>query len=93
MGCRLKIGELPLELVLLTISVTIVYWMSGLKNTAGAYIAYMMITLSPVLASQGLVHFLGAARMAVTLSSVLLLITQLAGGVFVQSTPLWIGCI
>lgn len=90
-------GELPLELVLPTISVTIVYWMGGLKKSAGAYIAYLMITLSTVLVSQGLGQFLGAAVMeikqATTISSVLLLTTQLAGGYFVQSTPAWIGWI
>ncbi|KAL2623258.1 hypothetical protein R1flu_003463 [Riccia fluitans] len=89
------VGDLPLELVLPTVSHVIVYWMGGLKATAGAYFSSYLTILFIVLVAQGLGLLLGAAMMdvkkATTLASVIVLTFQLAGGYFVQNTPAFIG--
>lgn len=89
------VGDLPLELVLPTLSITMIYWMSGLKATAGAFFCTLATVLFNVLVSQGMGLLLGAAMMdvkkATTLASVIMMTFQLAGGYFVTNTPAFIG--
>nr|XP_024379444.1 ABC transporter G family member 14-like isoform X3 [Physcomitrium patens] len=91
------IGDMPLELVLPTIFITIVYWMAGLKQTFLAFILTLLVILYTVLVSQGLGLTLGAALMdvkkATTLASVIMLTLLLAGGYYIQNTPKWIAWI
>lgn len=88
-----SIGDLALELVLPFLSATLVYWAGGLKRLPGTYIATVLVVLLLVVVAQGLGLLLGALFMevkkATTLSSILLLSFQLAGGYFMQSTPSW----
>ncbi|OAY68104.1 ABC transporter G family member 14, partial [Ananas comosus] len=92
-----SVGDLPMELILPTISITIMYWMGGLKPTAASYFMLLSVTLLSVLVSQGLGLALGALVMelkaASTLASVLMLCFMLAGGYYVQKVPPFIASI
>lgn len=84
-------GDLPMELVLPTIFVTISYWMGGLKPSLITFVLTVLIILFNVLVSQGLGLALGAILMdlkqATTLSSVIMLVFLLAGGYYIQQIP------
>ncbi|KAG7563508.1 ABC-2 type transporter [Arabidopsis suecica] len=85
------VGDLPMELILPTIFVTITYWMGGLKPSLTTFIMTLMIVLYNVLVAQGVGLALGAilmdAKKAATLSSVLMLVFLLAGGYYIQHIP------
>ncbi|KAF2285982.1 hypothetical protein GH714_009348 [Hevea brasiliensis] len=88
------VSDLPMELVLPTIFVTITYWMAGLKSTAENFLRTLFVLLFNVLAAQGLGLALGAMVMdqksATTLGSVIMLSFLLAGGYYVQHVPVFI---
>lgn len=85
------VGDLPMELVLPTIFVTVSYWMGGLKHSLTTFILTLLIMLFNVLVSQGLGLALGAILMdmkqGATLSSVTMLVFLLAGGYYIQFIP------
>ncbi|KAL5828500.1 hypothetical protein ACOSQ3_017968 [Xanthoceras sorbifolium] len=87
-------GDLPMELVLPTIFVTITYWMGGLKPSLITFLLTLAIILFNVLVSQGLGLALGAILMdvkqATTLASVTMLVFLLAGGYYIQHIPAFI---
>lgn len=87
-------GDLPMELVLPTIFVTITYWMGGLKPSLVTFILTLLIILFNVLVSQGLGLALGAILMdvkqATAFSSVIMLVFLLVGGYYIQQIPLFI---
>ncbi|KAF8413924.1 hypothetical protein HHK36_001920 [Tetracentron sinense] len=91
------VGDLPMELVLPTIFVTITYWMGGLRPTAGNYFHTLAVLLYSVLVAQGLGLALGAIVMdlksSTTLGSVIMLSFLLAGGYYVQHVPAFIAWI
>ncbi|CAL5390686.1 unnamed protein product [Camellia sinensis] len=91
------IGDLPMELVLPTVFLTITYWMAGLKPKAENFMETLFVLLYSVLVSQGLGLALGAAVMdqksATTLGSVIMLSFLLAGGYYVQHVPAFISWI
>ncbi|XP_027361464.1 ABC transporter G family member 21-like [Abrus precatorius] len=88
------IGDLPMELVLPTIFVTITYWMGGLKPSLVTFVLTLLIMLFNVLVSQGIGLALGAILMdvkqATTLASVTMLVFLLAGGYYIQQMPSFI---
>ncbi|CAL0316820.1 unnamed protein product [Lupinus luteus] len=88
------VGDLPLELVLPTIFVTITYWMGGLKPSLVTFVLTLLITLLNVLVSQGIGLALGAILMdvkqATTLASVTMLVFLLAGGYYIHHMPTFI---
>ncbi|KAL9260303.1 ABC transporter G family member 9-like protein [Drosera capensis] len=90
-------GDLPMELVLPTVFITIVYWMTGLKPTAFAFFWNLFSLLLSVLVAQGLGLALGALVMdqksATVLGSVLMLSFLLAGGFYVHHVPTFIAWI
>ncbi|KAL3501633.1 hypothetical protein ACH5RR_036082 [Cinchona calisaya] len=85
------VGDLPMELVLPTIFVTVTYWMGGLKPSLVTFVLTLLIILYNVLVSQGLGLALGAILMdlkqAATLSSVMMLVFLLASGYYIQHVP------
>ncbi|XWS64378.1 hypothetical protein CRYUN_Cryun06bG0181100 [Craigia yunnanensis] len=85
------VGDLPMELVLPTIFVTVTYWMGGLKPSLVTFVLTLLIVLFNVLVSQGLGLALGAILMdvkqATTLASVTMLVFLLAGGYYIQHIP------
>ncbi|KAF5949715.1 hypothetical protein HYC85_011708 [Camellia sinensis] len=91
------IGDLPMELVLPTVFLTITYWMAGLKPKAENFMETLFVLLYSVLVSQGLGLALGAAVMdqksATMLGSVIMLSFLLAGGYYVQHVPAFISWI
>lgn len=88
------VGDLPMELVLPTIFVTVTYWMGGLKPKFLTFMLTLFVILLNVLVSQGLGLALGAILMdvkqATTLSSVLMLVFLLASGYYIQHIPMFI---
>ncbi|XP_061370613.1 ABC transporter G family member 21-like [Gastrolobium bilobum] len=88
------VGDLPMELVLPTIFVTITYWMGGLKPSPVTFVLTLLIMLFNVLVSQGIGLALGAILMdvkqATTLASVTMLVFLLAGGYYIQQMPSFI---
>ncbi|KAL5123540.1 ABC transporter G family member 21 [Glycine soja] len=88
------VGDLPMELVLPTIFVTISYWMGGLKPSLVTFVLTLLIMLFNVLVSQGIGLALGALLMdvkqATTLASVTMLVFLLAGGYYIQQIPFFI---
>ncbi|XP_039140747.1 ABC transporter G family member 9 isoform X2 [Dioscorea cayenensis subsp. rotundata] len=90
-------GDLPMELVLPTAFMIIVYWMAGLKPHASSFFLTLIVLLLGVLVSQGLGLALGALVMdlkaATTLASVIMLTFMLAGGYYVQRVPVFISWI
>jgi len=91
------VGDMPMELILPTIFMTIVYWMSGLKTTAPNFFMTLSVMLLCVLVAQGIGLAIGALIMdlksATTLGSVLMLSFTLAGGYYVQHVPAFIAWI
>lgn len=85
------VGDLPMELILPTIFITIVYWMTGLKPDFGAFLLTLIVLLGYVLASQGLGLALGAlimdAKQASTIVTVTMLVFVITGGFYVHKVP------
>ena len=91
------IGDLPMELILPTVFITITYWMTGLKPTAGNFLHTLFALLFCVLVSQGLGLALGALVMdqksATVLGSVIIITFLLAAGFYIQHVPPFISWI
>ncbi|XP_039072226.1 ABC transporter G family member 9-like [Hibiscus syriacus] len=91
------VADLPMELILPTVFITITYWMAGLKPTAFNFMHTLFVLLFSVLVSQGLGLALGAMVMdlksATILGSVIMLTFFLAGGFYVQHVPPFIAWI
>ncbi|MBA0773012.1 hypothetical protein Gotri_008317 [Gossypium trilobum] len=87
-------GDLPMELVLPTIFVTVTYWMGGLKPSLVTFVLTLLIVHLNVLVSQGLGLALGAILMdvkqATTLASVTMLVFLLVGGYYIHHMPAFI---
>ncbi|PPD70092.1 hypothetical protein GOBAR_DD33023 [Gossypium barbadense] len=90
-------ADLPMELILPTVFITITYWMAGLKPTATNFFHTLFVLLFSVLVSQGLGLALGAMVMdlksATILGSVIMLTFFLAGGYYIQHVPPFIAWI
>jgi len=91
------VGDLPMELILPTIFITVTYWMVGLTPKAANFFMTLFSMLLNVLVAQGIGLALGALIMdlksATTLASVIMLTFMLAGGYFVQKVPSFIAWI
>ncbi|KAL5704226.1 ABC transporter G member 25 [Ranunculus cassubicifolius] len=91
------IGDLPMELILPTVFVTVVYWMAGLKPEIGAFLSTLAVLLGYVLVAQGLGLAVGAlimdAKQASTVVTVTMLVFILTGGFYVHKVPDCLGWI
>lgn len=91
------LGDLPLELALPFVFMTIIYFMTNLHRSFLAFLFTVLTVFLTVVTSQGVGYFIGAVMMdvqkATTFASVLVLAFMLAGGFFVQSIPPFIGWI
>ncbi|XP_020538939.1 ABC transporter G family member 9 isoform X2 [Jatropha curcas] len=91
------ISDLPMELALPTVFVTITYWMGGLKPAPKNFLPSLFVILFNVLVSQGMGLALGATIMdqksAAVLGQVIMLSFQLSAGFFIQHVPSFIGWI
>ncbi|XP_022981414.1 ABC transporter G family member 25-like [Cucurbita maxima] len=85
------IGDLPMELILPTIFLTVAYWMTDLKPDLIAFLLTLLVLLGYVLVSQGLGLALGAAIMDAKQASTIVTVTMLAfvltGGFYVHKVP------
>ncbi|GAB4845019.1 hypothetical protein Ancab_038422 [Ancistrocladus abbreviatus] len=83
-----NISDLPLDLLLLTVFMLIVYFMVGLKLSFAAFSLTLLTVSLSIVAAQGLGLSIGAAFMDVkkasTLASVTIMTFMLSGGYFIQ---------
>lgn len=91
------IVDLPMELILPTIYIIIIYFMTGLKPNVINFLYTLFSLLLNVLVSQGLGLAIGAIIMeqksAITLGSIILLSFVLVVGFYVQHVPKFIAWI
>ncbi|KAJ0081904.1 hypothetical protein Patl1_10821 [Pistacia atlantica] len=91
------IGDIPMELTLPTLFVTLTYWMGGLKPTALSFIYTLLVSLYSALVAQSLGLAIGAVvmeqMMANTIAVTVVLIFMLAGGFLVQDIPIFLSWI
>ncbi|KZV33085.1 ABC transporter G family member 25-like [Dorcoceras hygrometricum] len=84
-------GDLPMELILPTLFLSIAYWMTGLKPEISSFLLTLLVMLSYVLVSQGLGLALGAlimdSKKASTVVTVTMLAFVLTGGYYVHKVP------
>ena len=87
-------GDLPMELILPTVFLTLVYWMSGLNPQLWAFLLSLSVLLGYVLVAQGLGLAVGAiimdAKRASTVVTIIMLGCVLTGGFYVHKLP---GCL
>lgn len=85
------VGDLPMELILPTLFLSLTYWMSGLRPELGAFILTLLVVLGYVLVAGGLGLALGAVIMDAKRASTIVTITMLAfvltGGYYVHKLP------
>uniref|UniRef100_A0A2N9FP11 ABC transporter domain-containing protein n=1 Tax=Fagus sylvatica TaxID=28930 RepID=A0A2N9FP11_FAGSY len=90
-------SDLPLDLILPVLFLLVVYFMAGLRLSAGPFFLSMLIVFLCIVAAQGLGLAIGATLMdlkrATTLASVTVMTFMLAGGFFVQRVPVFISWI
>ncbi|GAB4832122.1 hypothetical protein Ancab_006141 [Ancistrocladus abbreviatus] len=83
-----NISDLPLDLLLLTMFMLIVYFMVGLKLSFAAFSLTLLTVSLSIVAAQGLGLSIGAAFMDVkkasTLASITIMTFMLSGGYFIQ---------
>ncbi|GAB4861153.1 hypothetical protein Ancab_036310 [Ancistrocladus abbreviatus] len=86
-----NISDLPLDLLLPTVFMLIVYFMVGLKLSFAAFSLTLLTVSLSIVAAQGLGLSIGAAFMDVkkasTLASVTIMTFMLSGGYFIQNVP------
>ncbi|KAL9245486.1 hypothetical protein vseg_019132 [Gypsophila vaccaria] len=87
-------GDLPMELILPTVFVTLVYWMTGLRPEIWAFFMTLAVVIGYVLVAQGIGLALGAiimdAKRASTVVTIIMLGCVLTGGFYVHKLP---GCL
>ncbi|XP_071721627.1 ABC transporter G family member 22-like [Rutidosis leptorrhynchoides] len=90
-------SDLPLDLILPVLFLVIVYFMAGLKKSAGPFFLTVVTVFLCIVAAQGLGLAIGASLMdlkkATTLASVTVMTFMLAGGYFVAKVPVFVSWI
>ncbi|XP_061372104.1 ABC transporter G family member 22 isoform X2 [Gastrolobium bilobum] len=90
-------SDLPLDLVLPVLFLLVVYFMAGLRLSAGPFFLSILTVFLCIVAAQGLGLAIGATLMdlkrATTLASVTVMTFMLAGGFFVKKVPIFISWI
>ncbi|KHG30511.1 ABC transporter G family member 22 [Gossypium arboreum] len=90
-------SDLPLDLILPVLFLLVVYFMAGLRLSAGPFFLSMLTVFLCIIAAQGLGLAIGATLMdlkrATTLASVTVMTFMLAGGYFVKKVPVFISWI
>ncbi|KAL4277228.1 hypothetical protein AHAS_Ahas20G0286200 [Arachis hypogaea] len=90
-------SDLPLDLILPVLFLLVVYFMAGLRLSAGPFLLSILTVFLCIVAAQGLGLAIGATLMdlkrATTLASVTVMTFMLAGGFFVKRVPIFISWI
>lgn len=85
------VGDMPMELILPTLFLSVSYWMCGLKPDVGSFLLTLLVLLAYVLVSQGLGLAFGAIIMDAKQASMVVTVTMLAfvltGGFYVHKVP------
>jgi len=91
------LSDLPMECAYPSIFVILVYFLSGLRLSAGAFFANWLSTMLSLLTSQSTGLMIGAGisngKNALTLAGIVMLTLMLAGGFFVTNVPIWLSWI
>ncbi|XP_057532373.1 ABC transporter G family member 25 isoform X2 [Amaranthus tricolor] len=91
------IGDLPMELILPSVFLTLVYWMTGLRPELWTFLLTLGVVIGYVLVAQGLGLALGAiimdAKRASTIVTIIMLGCVLTGGFYVHKLPTCLGWI
>lgn len=86
-------SEAPARLALPSLYMVISYWLSGLNNNAGIFLASTLCSLLSVLAGESIGLFLGAAVLDLERGMVIMTVAALGlmvvGGFFVREIPGW----
>ncbi|GAB4834121.1 ABC transporter G member 22 [Ancistrocladus abbreviatus] len=86
-------SDLPLDLLLPVLFITVVYFMAGLRLNAATFFLTILTIFLEIVAAQGLGLVIGASLMdvktATTLASVTVMAFMLAGGYFVTKVPVF----
>ncbi|MCL7039974.1 hypothetical protein MKW94_019970 [Papaver nudicaule] len=92
-----NVADLPMELALPTLFVTITYWMAGFKPTAGSFLTTLLVTLYNVLVSQSLGLAIGSMimnpRTGAVLGGIICQAFLLACGFYIRTIPSFIAWI
>lgn len=87
-------SEAPARLALPAIYMVISYWMSGVNNNFGIFIASTLCSLLSVLAGESIGLFVGAAVLDMEKGMVMMTVAALGlmvvGGFFVRNIPFWV---
>lgn len=87
-------SEAPARLALPAIYMVISYWMSGVNNNFGVFVASTLCSLLSVLAGESIGLFMGAAVLDMEKGMVTMTVTALSlmvvGGFFVRNVPSWL---
>ncbi|KAL6988166.1 ABC transporter G member 22 [Sarracenia purpurea var. burkii] len=87
-------SDLPLDLLLPVLFLVVIYFMAGLRKSAGPFFLTVVSVFLCIVAAQGLGLAIGASLMdlkrATTLASVTVMTFMLAGGYFVKNVPIFI---
>ncbi|XP_043815947.1 ABC transporter G family member 22 isoform X2 [Manihot esculenta] len=90
-------SDLPLDLILPVLFLVVVYFMAGLRMSAGPFFLSLLTVFLCIVAAQGLGLAIGATLMdlkkATTLASVTVMTFMLAGGYFVKKVPIFVAWI
>ncbi|XP_048226254.1 ABC transporter G family member 22 isoform X3 [Ricinus communis] len=90
-------SDLPLDLILPVLFLLVVYFMAGLRMSAGPFFLSLLTVFLCIVAAQGLGLAIGATLMdlkkATTLASVTVMTFMLAGGYFVKKVPIFVAWI
>ncbi|KAI3849278.1 hypothetical protein MKX03_001677 [Papaver bracteatum] len=92
-----NVADLPMELALPSIFVTVTYWTAGFKPTVGSFLETLAVVLYNVLVSQGLGLAIGSTimnpRMGTVLGGILSQGFLLACGFYIRNVPSFISWI
>lgn len=87
-------SELPMDCLVPSVFVTIIYWFGGLRATFGAFIGHWLSMLLSILVSQSVGLIIGASVMdfkqAQTIATLLMLTMMLTGGFYIRKVPSWL---
>ena len=87
----ISVVDIPMQLVLPTVFVTMTYWMGGLKPNALVFLQTLAIVLLYVMVSQGVGFAIGSLvknqKAASTVAAVVMTSFVLVNGFFVQNMP------
>ncbi|XP_039113859.1 ABC transporter G family member 22-like isoform X1 [Dioscorea cayenensis subsp. rotundata] len=90
-------SDLPLDLILPTLFLLIVYFMAGLRPSPAPFFLTMLAVFLNIIAAEGVGLAIGATLMdfkkGTTLASVTIMTFMLAGGLFVKRVPVFISWI